>query len=525
MSFERAIEWLKICCNNHGSLCGGLKNDRQLPNRVLDLGLPGRSSDVFVYETSNEIGCYACLSHCWGKSRPLKTTSETLVQHKQGILWDIIPKTFQDAITFSRRMGIRYLWIDCLCIIQDDEEDWRKESALMADIYQNAVVTIAASAAAGSSDGLFRQTDKEYLPRKLVCLRDRADHEGIYVRTPLQQRKSDLPLLLRGWVFQERLLSTRVLHFTQSELMWECMENTTCECTGGTDSDWFRSIKFHMYHRALLENLPSRHIANIWREIVQDYTQMNLTYERDIYPAISGVAKIMSSIVKSRYIAGLWQSNLIEDLLWSTSRPERVHRPDTWRAPTFSWASVTSSGRGIQYRLMGPMTKMLGLVSELENLNKERVYAKFIRGDCTLVGHDHTGELLAGYIVLEGPLIRGVVKETRDLYDPYDIYVPGQSKLYYWDPCNCVFPDYNWSTEGDSQVKPGSTVYCLKLLSIKAHSWQRQYLMCLILRRVNDVDKSYERIGLLQYREGLEPDIETWFETADVEDNAVVKII
>ena len=173
------------------------------------------------------------------------------------------------------------------------------------------------------------------------------------------------------------------------------------------------------------------------------------------------------------------------------------------------------------------MTELLGLIPDPQNANRERVYAKLVEANCTLAGPDRTGELLSGYIILEGPLIRGLVKEANDSFSslPYEIYFPGQSKLPNQNNPDRIFPDYNWVSKGDNEVKPGSTVFCLKLVSIKAISWQRQYLIGLILRRVNDVDKVYERIGLLKYMEGLEPDIETWFETAEVEDNAVVKII
>ena len=457
------------------------------------------------------------------------TTSATLEQRKSGIPFDIIPKTFQDAIKFTARLGIRYIWIDTLCIVQDDKEDWRRESALMADIYRNAIITLAASAATGSSDGLYNSSDSVFLSQELSLLHDRADHQGIYVRKNLKHFRRDLALLSRGWVFQERLLSPRVLHFGHLELLWECMEQNNCECSSmqGLLTLWFSEKKF--YCGALLDIFPPRRLANIWREVVQDYSQMNLTQGKDIFPAISGAAKTMQAVIKSKYVAGLWEHNIIEDLMWSTGEPERVKRPFEWRSPTFSWASTTSetSDRGIQYRLMSIMTELLGLVPDPQNANRERVYAKLVEANCTLAGPDRTGELLSGYITLEGPLIRGLVKEAKDSFSslPYEIYFPGQSKLPNRNNPDRIFPDYNWVSKGDNEVKPSSTVFCLKLVSIKAISWQRQYLIGLILRRVNNVDKVYERIGLLKYMEGLEPDIETWFETAEVEDNAVVKII
>lgn len=290
---------------------------------------------------------------------------------------------------------------------------------------------------------------------------------------------------------------------------------------------WPSEKKF--FHAALLDVLPSRHVSNIWREMVQDYTRMFLTFEKDIFPAISGAAKAMEAATKSRYLAGLWECSIIEDLLWSTSEPGKAQRPSVWRAPTFSWASVTSTDiyKGVEYRMMSTIRKLLDEVPESQEASTKTIYADLVNAECTLAGPDHMGELISGYITFIGLLIQGLVKEARDSYssNPYEVYFPGQCKLPNRDNPDRVFPDYNWSVEGDSQVKVGSTIFCLKLVSIKAIPWQRQYLMGLVLRRVNDVDKIYERIGLLRYMEGLEPDIDTWFEAAKVENSAVVKII
>src|SRR5216117_1215044 len=119
--------------NNHEKC--GIGIEAPLPKRVLDVS----KKDVFLYESQNEPCRYLCLSHCWGSSRPRSmTTSKTLSSYKQRIPWDHFPKNFQDAIHFCRSMQIPYLWIDCLCIVQDDERDWREQSVEMYAIYANA---------------------------------------------------------------------------------------------------------------------------------------------------------------------------------------------------------------------------------------------------------------------------------------------------------------------------------------------------------------------------------------------------
>jgi hypothetical protein len=108
---------------------------------VLDLEAADSEDGLRLYESSGNVGCYVSLSHCWGDSvYPAKTTSQTLDQNRKSIPWSTLPKTFQDAIFFTRWLRIRYLWIDSLCIIQDSREDWLEESVKMMHIYQNLML-------------------------------------------------------------------------------------------------------------------------------------------------------------------------------------------------------------------------------------------------------------------------------------------------------------------------------------------------------------------------------------------------
>lgn len=189
---------------------------------------------------------YVALSHCWGTSQPCVTahaTSEnsqsTLDHRKAGIQWKALPKTFQDAITLTSLLGISFIWIDSLCIIQNDKEDWATESAKMADIYENASLTLSATVSAGDSYGCFPESfsTSRSLPVSLpedvgtceIAVRKPIVHWDVLGQSELHAR---FPLMSRGWAFQERLLSRRVLHFSESELVWECRELSTCKCGG-----------------------------------------------------------------------------------------------------------------------------------------------------------------------------------------------------------------------------------------------------------------------------------------------------
>ncbi|KAF2627775.1 hypothetical protein BU25DRAFT_302552, partial [Macroventuria anomochaeta] len=146
-----ARKWLAECCENHTSCCdAGDAPTRVLPNRILDLGThENADEDICLLEpTALYTGRYICLSHCWGSSGcALKTTTRNADEHKLRIQFSDLPKTFQHAVNFTRWLGVRYLWIDALCIIQDDQDDWCRESPTMASVYADSCLTLSAASA------------------------------------------------------------------------------------------------------------------------------------------------------------------------------------------------------------------------------------------------------------------------------------------------------------------------------------------------------------------------------------------
>ncbi|USP79221.1 uncharacterized protein yc1106_06495 [Curvularia clavata] len=148
-AIKRTQLWLRECEETHLS-CNYSKSP--LPSRVLLIRGP---QQVELYESNRETVPYACLSHCWGKKHIIRTTKATLQHHKQSISWKRLPLTFRQAISFTYRLGLKHLWIDSLCIIQDDVEDWRFEGSKMSQIYSGAYITLAATASRDASGGCF----------------------------------------------------------------------------------------------------------------------------------------------------------------------------------------------------------------------------------------------------------------------------------------------------------------------------------------------------------------------------------
>ncbi|CAG5174570.1 uncharacterized protein ALTATR162_LOCUS7815 [Alternaria atra] len=176
----------------------------------------------------------------------LHTAAERSRQRSSGIPWDELPKTFQEAILVTRELGLNYLWIDSLCIIQDSKADWQLESAEMAGIYQSAFLTLAATSSPDSNGGLWVRSQSNTLTYAKVILRHDGKDYPVYVKErPVHWPAATetyvnqtFPLLTQGWVYQERLLSPRFLHFGKDELVWECLEESVCECGGYSLDHW-----------------------------------------------------------------------------------------------------------------------------------------------------------------------------------------------------------------------------------------------------------------------------------------------
>ncbi|KFA76717.1 hypothetical protein S40288_09390 [Stachybotrys chartarum IBT 40288] len=149
---------------------------------------------------------YVTLSHCWGGVVPTKLLKTNLSDFKDHIQFDQLPKTFQDAIVVTQNLGARYLWIDSLCIIQDDEQDWQHEAAMMVDVYRNAICNLTAASSRDSSGGLCLDHDIHFTqPVKawFKTSREGTTLHNFWPEDVWHQGYSDGVLISRGWIFQE----------------------------------------------------------------------------------------------------------------------------------------------------------------------------------------------------------------------------------------------------------------------------------------------------------------------------------
>lgn len=216
--------WLDVCNELHPCR---RQPQGSFPTRLLGLS----NSDSLKLVSGQEVSSqpYIALSHCWGELAPGEipwycTTDDNISSREEGSQFRVsdLPLTFRDAIEVSQGLGIHYLWVDSLCIIQGSKEDWTKESKRMEDVYAGAYCTIAATSAANSHEGFLRrdmESDHVYVHNK-----DNPSQQA-YIRTKttnFSQEIESAPLNQRAWVLQERLLSCRTIHFGSREMYFEC---------------------------------------------------------------------------------------------------------------------------------------------------------------------------------------------------------------------------------------------------------------------------------------------------------------
>ncbi|KAK3984966.1 heterokaryon incompatibility protein-domain-containing protein [Cladorrhinum sp. PSN332] len=480
---------LDNCLNNHETCLR--RALPALPRRVLDLG-PGAShwlaSFIRLYEpASNTRAEYAALSYCWGEEGQNLTT--TRANHSSHLLHGIpkhdIPKTISDAIEVCRSLKIRYLWVDALCIVQDDADDKGHEIGKMVDIYRNSTVSIVAASAGRVSDG-FLDYDEVQLtnpPQLPFCLDPHAslqcDHPAVlfdekprraassgtvYLRR-LENHENEYtlqkePLFHRAWAFQEYLLSPRALIFDSRQVLYKCRffhpSLKTILDTGlkvRNPISW--KLPAGVFGVESSSPSSSRPQKLRWKQIIEEYSKRRLTYFDDRLSALAGVAAALgkASSDDDTYVAGMWTKSLLTQLCWeaslsrgpiTTSLGSKDNHNKQFKLslllnprtppppPSWSWASC-------RY----PVT-----VIEVSQLD-----AKLIRADVELASSDSPyGPVSKASITLEARVVDASVvinAPERDhhkkdgrfsrLFDLDDEDYKDQSSPINWDACRMIF--------------------------------------------------------------------------------------
>lgn len=390
--YEELSRMLKDCLESHGdchhSSLGDLgKGPPPLPTRVLDVSSHER---IKVSESHGERADYAALSHRWGPPTTAKLLlkKSNLNELRNGVPLCTLPKTYRDAVRFTKGMGLRYLWIDSLCILQDNRQDWLQEGEKMADVYSNALFTISATTAVGDSSGIFIRKYEQTTALYADSVSDKQNRvylRGCYTHKQCTKSLEDGEMTRRGWIFQEALLSHRLIHFpSDCCIVWECRANFRTD--DGTNlehkyskfgttrqKNWSECLNAaarltKLLHTAMDINIPREESSHAlaeqasprqhtstriafqrhWSGIIKDYTSRHLTVNDDRLHAISGTIEFVKKLTGFANVGGLWIPTLPYELFWlsrfkpnaNVSDGENLSKERLYRAPSWSWVSV-----------------------------------------------------------------------------------------------------------------------------------------------------------------------------------------
>lgn len=365
--------------------------------------------------------------HSWGDHYPIKTETYNIARMKHKIPWAALSRVFQDAVTVCRELGISYLWIDSLCIVQDSKEDWETESPKMCDYYGNAEITISAGSSQDGTVPFLTERSARWMPKSFTFTNEDGSSSTIFAKeTPRYLDEQDVePITTRGWAWQEAVMSTRIVHYTASGVLWICGNRTVAE-DGGFGHSWF----YCGYLKARMPNLESGHLNYVsggnpaelnhmvqflWLDLLRSYTSKALTKDEDRLPAVSGAAAKFHRAAGAPYMAGQWATNGFErSLCWkndafNTSRGWGL-APSEYVAPSWSWASLL--GR-VEWIMLTGYTFHPSAV--------------MVSASCEVAGANPFGSVASGYVILRGPLIK-MRLECGDADDPRSYRVFGMER-------------------------------------------------------------------------------------------------
>lgn len=358
-SHAQARAWMQECLEFHESC--PKPTGHFMPQRVIEIGRTLR-----LVETEGDTKPFVALSYCWGGDQIMVTTKENVEEMKREINYNHLPATIQDAVDTTEALGIDYLWVDALCIIQDDPDGKLDEISRMSDIYTEATVTLLASRAADARSGFLGRRkiipDLDVLwlyPTVRFPFRRPDSVLGTVTLMPIPIMQHQEPLDTRAWTLQERLLSPRVLEYGTNQTRWNCRRSME---QGGHVDGWTEREAYFGRRKGFIsifgpplagsrDKRPWKlsweeeddYALKNWHDLVDVYTARKMTFAADRLPAISGMMARYDSMIDDECLAGMWKSVLLHELLWSVIEGKLYRRPRPAPAPSWSWASISSA--------------------------------------------------------------------------------------------------------------------------------------------------------------------------------------
>lgn len=386
-TFSIIKRWIQHCDDHHASCRDATHNASEMPRRLLWVSNADIFPDIRVTPVSTGKR-YIALSYCWGSaaeaSTQKKSTAATIADNELKISFQSLPKTIQDAVSVSRELGIGYLWVDALCIIQDDDNDRNHEIARMGAIYANAYLTLSASGASHCAEGFLERPLTEYCESDFFKVPLQLPGEGgptlvkasrAGVRNIWSKENGNLfwfqnreLLHTRGWTFQETFLSPRLLIYTSLQPYWVCRE-AFWSCGDPGPMEYLRSVylqdmlelrEMSDRQQKYMQTLPSddpNSSAELWRwgTIIHWFSSRRLTLVEDKPLALHAVRDKFTRHDPSLqdYALGLFRSTAHMDLLWHTRHGADPQSEQLSEFPSWTWMSF-DGGVTCPFKYGGP---------------------------------------------------------------------------------------------------------------------------------------------------------------------------
>ncbi|KAM0254702.1 hypothetical protein ACHAQJ_006483 [Trichoderma viride] len=351
--FKIATGWLDQCRTSHLNCL--TNNIPQLPTRVVDIGPSGAVAIPRVFVSQGAKANYIALSHCWGGRIESILTTNTYEDYQKALPISEIPANFKDAFRIAKELGIQYVWIDSLCIIQDSKEDWQIESSKMGWVYLNATLTVSALVSANSAMGVLKNNKNRFpgapKPARLRIYEDKLKDGEVEVEWKSQDEENlgrllgiECALTSRGWTLQEYILSPRNLLYGGRQIYWRC-PSRVISADNTPEGNQFPEKKYQnalqVIYSAILAKPPQvkpdiKAILEDYYELVETYSARQLTYGSDKFAAFSGIAQMIHPAIGGQYLAGSWTDDFKHGLLWYAELASCRHI-ESHGAPSWSW--------------------------------------------------------------------------------------------------------------------------------------------------------------------------------------------
>lgn len=334
--------WIRICTQTHSGRChpnqGSGRGDATYSRANL-IRFVDTSKNAITSLENQSLGSleYVALSYVWGSSQKITLTgkTKTRLEEPESIVDGKASQTIVDAVELCRMLGIQYLWVDALCIIQDDDNDKAEQLKAMGHIYRCASFTIVAASGQDSGAGLpgLRPGTRFFQQDEVLVAEATDSQPALSLMTTCNPKSSAKVHYLeetkwntRGWTFQERYLSTRCLIFTEEQVYFSCNEAIFCEESYSEYGPPYLQ-PFENSGSELSLNVeqqygePSHASDRFWRRYraaVERYTRRNLGFQGDVYDAFKGLEKSLLDVSGEEFLWGLPYGRLNSALAWNT---------------------------------------------------------------------------------------------------------------------------------------------------------------------------------------------------------------